>query len=501
MLHIQPSIRHKITFGYYAGIAVIVALTTFTLIELWYMDKKIQFAEVVSEFFDTTLEIRRFEKNFFLYEKEEDYKENIAYVLKAQDIIDKNLGKYQRLQVVEELNRIKKDLTQYKQSMVRFALMGKNNTGQRLALETSIREKGKEIITIAERISKVEREKIRELLAKTQQILVFSIISLSFLGIAIGHVLSRMVVRPLQSLEEKMELIAEGKLNKVDIQSKDREIVSLTMAFNKMLKDLELRQKHLVEREKLASLGTLAAGVAHELNNPLSNISSSCQILIEELEEADIEFKKSLLNQIDEQTDRAKIIVRSLLDFSRHKEFKKENLLLRSLLEETLQLIKGDIPSNVETVLDVQNGLVIFADKQRIQQAFLNLIKNAIDSVKNEGKVFVKAKKHSVLTRIGKEKERCDYPHYQGTCTGECSAGKDTVDIEIADTGMGISADLLPKIFDPFFTTKDVGQGSGLGLFIVQEIVEEHGGCIGVSSEIDKGTTFLLRLPAKELPK
>jgi signal transduction histidine kinase len=208
--------------------------------------------------------------------------------------------------------------------------MDKNNTGQRLALENSIREKGKEIITLAENISKVERERIQELLAKTQQILVFSIISLSLLGIAIGHVLSRMVVKPLQSLEEQMELIAEGKLKKVDIRSKDREIVSLTVAFNRMLKDLELRQKHLVEREKLASLGTLAAGVAHELNNPLSNISSSCQILIEELEEADMEFKKSLLKQIDEQTDRAKTIVRSLLDFSRHKEFKKETLRLRN---------------------------------------------------------------------------------------------------------------------------------------------------------------------------
>lgn len=498
MWRIQPSIRHKITFGYYAGVAVIVALTTFTLIELWYMEKKVQFAEVVSEFFDTTLEIRRFEKNFFLYEKEEDYKENIGYVLKAQDIIDKNLGKYRGLSVVGELNRIREDLMQYKQSMVRFALMDKNNTGQRSALENSIREKGKEIITIAESISKVERERIRELLAKTQKILVFSIISLSLLGIAIGHVLSRMVIKPLQSLEEKMELIAEGKLKKVDIQSKDREIVSLTVAFNKMLKDLELRQKHLVEREKLASLGTLAAGVAHELNNPLSNISSSCQILIEEIEEADIEFKKSLLNQIDEQTDRAKTIVRSLLDFSRHKEFKKETLPLKNLLEETLQLIRGEIPSNVETVLDVRNGLVIFADKQRIQQAFLNLIKNAVDSVNNGGKVFVRAQKHSVLTKIGKEQERCDYPHYQGACTGECSAGKDTVDIEIADTGMGIPAELLPKIFDPFFTTKDVGKGSGLGLFIVQEIVEEHGGCIGVNSEIGKGTTFLVRLPARE---
>ena len=126
---------------------------------------------------------------------------------------------------------------------------------------------------------------------------------------------------------------------------------------------------------------------------------------------------------------------------------------------------------------------------------FLNLIKNAIDSVNNEGKVFVRALKHSVLTKIGKEKERCDYPHYQGTCTGECSVGKDTVDIEIADTGMGIPVELLPKIFDPFFTTKDVGKGTGLGLATSYGIVEEHGGKISVRSKVGEGTTFTIELP------
>lgn len=498
MFRFQPSIRHKITFGYYAGVAVIVALTTFTLIELWYMEKKVQFAEEISEFFDATLEIRRFEKNFFLYEKNEDYKENIGYVLKAQEIIDKNLRKYGRLAVAKELIGIRKDLIQYKQLMVRFALLDKNNTGQRSALETSIREKGKEIITIAESISKSERERIRELLAKTQKILVFSILSLSLLGIAIGQVLSRMVVKPLASLEEKMKLIADGKLEKVFINSKDREIVSLTEAFNKMLKDLELRQKHLVEREKLASLGTLAAGVAHELNNPLSNISTSCQILIEELEDVDIEYKKELLAQIDQQTDRAKNIVRALLEFSRHKEFKKESLQLKKLFEETIQLIKGEMPAQAEIVLSLRDDVAILADKQRIQQAFLNLIKNAIDSVANEGKVFIRAQKHVVMNKLGEEADMCCYPDYQGKCTGECIKGKNSIDIEIQDTGMGIPPDVLPKIFDPFFTTKDVGKGSGLGLFIVQEIIKEHGGCIGANSEIGKGTTFLIRLPIQE---
>lgn len=326
MFKYQQSIRQKIIFGYFAGVAVIVGLSLFTTMELWYIEKKVQFGEVISEFFDTTLEIRRFEKNFFLYEHIEDYQENMGYVTKAQEILDKNYKEYQRLAVAPQLNKVKGSLSEYKLLMEKFFPKGRLNEEQSLKLEGAIREKGKEIITVAENVSKTERERLQVLLNKIQKVLVASLISLSLLGIAIGQVLSKMVVRPLKALEDRMKEISEGKLKTVSIDSKDREIVSLTNVFNKMLTELELRQKHLVQREKLASLGTLLSGVAHELNNPLSNISSSCQILIEELEDSDMKFKKELLSQIDGQTDRAKNIVRSLLDFSRDKEFKREFL-------------------------------------------------------------------------------------------------------------------------------------------------------------------------------
>ena len=148
-------------------------------------------------------------------------------------------------------------------------------------LENEIRVTGKDIITIAEEISKTERTSVQALLNTSQRILVFSIILLSIAVIAIGQVLSRMVVKPLKLIEKNMEVIADGRFEKIEIDSRDREIASLTNAFNKMLRELELRQRHLVQSEKLASLGTLLSGVAHELNNPLSNISSSNQILME----------------------------------------------------------------------------------------------------------------------------------------------------------------------------------------------------------------------------
>jgi two-component system NtrC family sensor kinase len=495
MFGFQPSIRQKIIFGYYAGVTVFIGLCIFTFSELWFIEKKVQFGGAVSQFFDTTLEIRRFEKNFFLYGKNEDYRESINYAVQAQVMLDSNLKEYRRLASSQQLNIIKKDLQKYRLLMEQFAQFTKQNTNQRLAMEKTIRKIGKEIVTLAEDISITERKKLQALLITLRKILVLSILILSLTGIAIGQVLSRMVVRPLKSLEDKMNEISEGKLKTASINSKDREIVSLTNAFNKMLMDLELRQKHLIQMEKLASLGTLISGVAHELNNPLSNISSSCQILTEELESPDMGYKKELLSQIDEQTERARKIVRSLLDFSRDKDFKKEKLQLKNLFEETIQFIKGEIPSRVSIKLDVREDLYIFADKQRIQQAFLNLIKNAVESVAGEGNVFITSRVHLLS---GSLDERCEFQKKQGECTGECPFETDTVDIEIRDSGVGIPPDVLPKIFDPFFTTKDVGKGSGLGLYIVQEFVQEHGGCIGVLSETGKGTTFLIRFPFKE---
>ena len=495
MFKYESSIRQKIILTYYAGIVVIIGLSVLTLSELWYMEKKVRFGAVVTEIFDTTLEIRRFEKNFFLYEKEEDYRENIQYVEKAQGILTKNADDYKKLTIAPQLDKIGSELKTYRHLMEQFSQIKKQNLTQRLDMENSIREKGKEIITIAEDVSISERMRLQMLLSKIQKILIYTIVFLSVMGFIIGQVLSKVVVKPLKSLEERMNQITEGKLKTVSIDSRDREIVSLTNAFNKMLKELELRQRHLVQREKLASLGTLLSGVAHELNNPLSNISSSCQILTEEIEDSDMKFKKELLSQIDEQTDRAKNIVRSLLDFSRDKEFKREVLSLKKLFDETIQFIKGEIPSKISVKLDVPDDLTIFADKQRIQQAFLNLVKNAVESIEAEGSVSITGCKHLLHGTID---ERCDYQKNRGECTGECPMKTDTIDIEIKDTGAGIPREVLPKIFDPFFTTRDVGKGTGLGLYIVQEIIHEHEGCIGVCSEIGKGTTFLIRFRIKE---
>ncbi|MFH1021217.1 MAG: ATP-binding protein [Pseudomonadota bacterium] len=235
-----------------------------------------------------------------------------------------------------------------------------------------------------------------------------------------------------------------------------------------------MRQHQLVQSEKLAALGTLLSGVAHELNNPLSNISTSAQILGEEIEEDNVEFKKNLIGQIEVQSDKARDIVRTLLEFSRIKEVRKEKLPLKLLVEETILLIRGHAPSEVVIAVDIPENLHVIADKQRMQQVLLNLIKNAIDAVKADGHIWVSARGIGMITGLAE------------------------VEILIEDDGPGIDAEHVNRIFDPFFTTKDVGKGSGLGLFIVHDIIEWHGGTITVDSRPGLGTTFIIWLPGEQ---
>jgi len=520
----KPSIRQKINFGYYAFVAMVIGLSIITVAQMEFIETRMIFGAAVHEFLDTVLEVRRFEKNYLLYERRSDYEENARYVAQANDLLVMKSKRFDTIASPDRIRAIQKLLDQYRDLMDRhFAFVGKITFSfgpsiqeRKNMIDFRIRSLGDNITAAALDIEMSERKGLISANTDTQRIVILSIAVLAVLAVIAGRVLSRIVLQPLQRIERTMDDIADGKFVDIQIGSHEQEIVSLTRAFNRMIRELELRQRHLVQSEKLASLGTLLSGVAHELNNPLSNISSSGQILAEELREVqgkepqtteipdrgsrtpcpvtlDPAFAVELVNQINEQTDRARNIVRSLLEFSRTREFKMQSLPLRDLLEETIRFVKGQMPKNVTVALNVPYDLSITADKQRIQQAFLNIIKNAIEAVQGEGAISIIARKQRAMDKVDDDTGITTYLKYRGKCTLE----DDTVDIEIMDNGVGIPAEVLPKVFDPFFSTKDVGKGSGLGLYIVHEIIEEHDGCVAVSSEPGKGTAFLIRLPVK----
>lgn len=496
MHRFPTSIRQKITLGYYIAFSLMIAAALLIYTDLMTVEKKIMFGEIISEFFDTTLEMRRFEKNYFLYKKPEDYDENLKLINRAKGLLEKNKADFQKLASINDVYYLENVLQEYSILMNQYRSIIKSMSAPSDIIEAKIRDKGKEIVEIAERILAKERSIIKNLLSTSRYILILSFAVLVLIGIALGQILTKMVVKPLKKLEEGMKRISEGNFVQFSIEAADKEIIALNESFKKMcthiFDELEQRHKQLIQAEKLAALGTLLSGVAHELNNPLSNISSSCQILMEELKQGhgswvkgqekekpapiplplDPHFIMELLSQIDDQTDRARNIVRSLLDFSREQASEKRHLPLKKLLEETMQFIHGEMSGKVDVSLDVDDEIKIFADRQRMQQAFLNIIKNSIEALYGEGRVAIKAAKNPV---------------------------NNMVEIEVHDTGIGIRPENISKIFDPFFTTKDVGKGSGLGLFITYEIIKNHGGDIKAESASNKGTTFIIRLPSEEI--
>ncbi|HEX8853102.1 MAG TPA: ATP-binding protein, partial [Pyrinomonadaceae bacterium] len=229
-------------------------------------------------------------------------------------------------------------------------------------------------------------------------------------------------------------------------------------------------EEQFQQREKLSSIGQLAAGVAHEINTPLTGVSSYTQMLLGMLPETDP--KHSLLQKIRRQTDRASGIVSNLLNFSRTggaTEFTEVDI--NRVLEDTLQLLEPQLRhSRIDLVRDYAEDLpTAFANAGKLQQVFTNLLLNARDAIPDSGRITLRTK--------GREED------------GE-------VIIEVADDGIGIAPENVARIYDPFFTTKGVGRGTGLGLAVSYGIVQEHSGHISVESAPGRGTSFRITLPA-----
>jgi two-component system, NtrC family, sensor kinase len=348
------------------------------------------------------------------------------------------------------------------------------------------------------------------------------------IAILVGFWLSRNISKPIIALREAARLVGEGDLDQRVNKSTRDEIGDLTEAFNKMVEDLgktraELKQTNitlastntalkasmedlkeaqdqLLQAEKMASLGQLTAGIAHEINNPINFVSANITPLKEDLADillvlncydkiieekklqADfidaeklkvethfgttVEEVRKLLTGIEDGARRTSEIVRGLRNFSRIDQnvFKKTNL--NDCLESTLTLLHSSYKNRIEIVAKYGDIPEVDCFPGQINQVLMNILSNAIQSIPETGKIFIN-------TRV------------RG----------DMVKISIKDTGGGMSEEVRKKIYDPFFTTKEVGKGTGLGLYISYGIIEKHNGKIEVFSNVGEGTEFVISIP------
>jgi len=297
--------------------------------------------------------------------------------------------------------------------------------------------------------------------------------------------------RPISRLMEGIKAMARGQLDThIELKSRD-ELSELSQAFNQMAVDLKEARERMIreaetrlelerslrQSEKLATIGQLASGLAHEIGTPLNIIGGRVELTKRRLE--DKEEAQKNLDIISNQTTRITKIIQELLGFVRKKKTGEVPVSVGAILETTLEFVDHQIRKQQVTVLkEVEENLpLVTGDPDQVQQVFLNLILNAIQSMPNGGTLRV-----SVSSKFTSKKGLDD------------DQRKHYVLVSIADTGTGMEKEVIQNIFNPFFTTKD--KGTGLGLTISQGIIQDHEGWIDVESEIGKGSTFKVYLPA-----
>jgi len=333
----------------------------------------------------------------------------------------------------------------------------------------ALRKSGEIILGATEAIDKDARVRVERSIAvsRTAILVVFPL----FIVVGFGTLLyiTSSVVRRLRLLTTVVERTGTGHFAPLPVAAgagRSDEVETLIRSFNTMEEQLLAREKELLQSKKLAAIGTLAAGVAHELNNPLSNIYTTAQRLLKKSGDSCPDFLIRGLNDIFGETTRVKTIVSDLLGFARGREPNPRFVELRGLVRGAWALLERarDLGGVRLRLSLTPEEIVISVDPEQLEQVLLNLFANACDAMAGTGELSVRAEEEDAAVRI-----------------------------RVSDTGPGMSRETADKIFEPFFTTKD--KGTGLGLAIVFNIIQKHGGSIRVESAEGTGASFVITLP------
>jgi len=454
-------------------IGLLIWLSNFSIIyfEIHGINEATLDLEKYEDLYNTVLEIRRYEKNFLLYQDRADFDET------------RNQFDHIRLLLAEPPFNAEMNDHSYSGKGLESALSEYGNILSTIgraqpfnapgeALQEKIRATGKRMVDLSHDLLAKGKNQVAVAAHRALRWPVISMGLILFIFTVGAVLVNRKVIQPLSSLEQATRKIGRGDFGLIQHPNRiESEVDRLILAFNHMAEELEARQEQIIHSRKIASLGTLVSGVAHELNNPINNIILTIDSLTGRRKIND-ERRLAMLNDILAQALRASEIVKNLLDFSRSDTGLIEELDIVNVLKETIRITENEV-----TVNDIKLHLELAADlpavkgnRQALHQVFINMLTNAIHAMPSGGEL-------SVSAALGPDAK---------------------IVIAVRDTGIGISEENLPNIFDPFFTTKKVGEGTGLGLSVSYGIIKKHGGRITVDSSPGKGSTFTVVLPVSE---
>jgi len=519
------SLKKKIALIFLISVSIIAILSVFEFINFIEVKREVRYLEVADTIRSKSLQIRRHEKNFFLYpiQAKEELASIQKYIGELNDLLSENavLEKSGELRSVEGLvndygarlesikrllGAVLKEFKQerkshqglasffplieasfYEQPLVSAQLLERafslprkhpliKNLGQLDAEIILLRKTGEDLISASREIDKVARGNVDNLIRTSQVELIVFLLLFFIGGIVALSLINRNVVNRLKLLINIVERTGTGHFPRIEIPMgkwDNDEVGMLIREFNDMegklaYREEELNRKNseLLQSKKLAAIGTLAAGVAHELNNPLNNIYLSVQVLKRELGTHSSLSVQEIVEDITAQTTRVKHIVGDLLEFARGRAPEFRTIELKGIVAKVYKAVGNSM--NVQGVRfsleSDREEVVVPADPDQLEQVFINIFHNAVEAMSGTGELKAQIESHGEFVLI-----------------------------RISDTGKGIPPAALEKIFEPFFTTKD--KGTGLGLAIVFNIIMKHNGDIRAESEVGKGTKFSITLP------
>jgi len=465
------SIRIRIAIGFLLTFVLTFGTTIIAMIYILDLVQKQRFIENASNFEFEIQQARRYEKAYFLYNT--NLVEARLHIQKAHSILIFFENDMRRIMGDEGYGIISDQLLNYGEAAEELAVLGTRQDSSavrmRRSLESDLRIASSRIVT--DYLAAIERERlhVRSKVNASRMTAVIGLVLVLALQIVIATFVIGHVIRPFKRFEKYFKRIAEGDFSLIQPARKYRdEFSDLAIAVNSMLTELEKRQDQVIQSRKMGALGSLTAGIAHELNNPLNNIAITIEALLDEFEDISEDKKRTLLEDAFNQTARAGDIVKNLLDFSRFREASFTEMSINDVITISAKMVANQATlKNIRFQLDLDEDLpALRVDQQRMQQVFINIFINAIQAMADEGEIGVRSFMEDRHVRI-----------------------------DVSDTGPGIPPEVIDKIFDPFFTTKEVGKGTGLGLSVVYGIIKKHDGTITAENRPVQGATFSIKLP------
>ena len=470
------SFRLQLSLGFLLLFFLSMAIIIGSMTAIRHIQNKLHFFQDSEKFLFEVEQARRWEKNYFLYGT--NLTDAAQSASNAKILLSQSLESYRKV-YPEQATQIVYNLEKYRELLEDLVVLDKRSgidPARKQLIETALRKHGAEMVEVAVSLTLKEQASINALLNLIQQIPIYALVAYLLIMIYVAYFTAQRFMKRLNFLIDATQRIATGDFSPImPIRKYRDEFTTVSVAINRMLEELDARQRAMVESHKLRAIGNLTAGVAHELNNPINNIMLTAHSLLEDHKELSEEELLEMINDLINETERSRSIVRNLLDFARESESTSEPLDLGELVRQTIKLTENQIKvSGAKIDVTVQPNLTnIRGDKQKLKQVFLNLILNAVDAVGKDG-----------IIKIDVEK----------------AASPGFLAFHVLDNGCGIPPHILPYIFDPFFTSKAPGKGTGLGLSVSHGIVNMHGGRINVSSEEGKYSRFTVLLPTTDIP-